>query len=106
MKPIPHRNISELPSIDPDLEPYQWEKLADYSDSSFLNFYLYAGSDRSLGSDFDTTKTSSRNIMTILGVAASLVLLGSALWSHSVGCNQSYSILEETIEVENAPAVN
>ncbi len=107
MKPIPHAHISQLSSTDPDLDLYQWQRLADYSDSSFLNFYLYAGSDRSLGADFDTEGTSSgKKIMTILGVTATLLLLGSALWCGSVECNQSYPILEEAMEVENAPAVN
>ena len=102
MKPIPYRNISQLSSIDPDLDLYQWQRLADYSDSSFLNSYLYAGSDRS----FDTEGASSgKKTMTILGVTATLLLLGSALWCPGE-FNQSYPILKEAMEVENAPAVN
>ena len=106
MKHTPYRNISQLSSIDPDLDLYQWQRLADYSDSSFLNFYLYAGSDRSLVFDVDKKKASSRNIMTILGVTVTLLLLGSALWCRSVELNQSYPILEEAMEVENAPTLN
>ncbi len=106
MKPIPHRNISQFSSVDPDLEPYQWAKLADYSDSSFLNFYFYAKSDRSLLSDFDTGRVASRNTIAILGVTAALFLLGSALWCRSVELHQPYPIFPETMEVGNAAAVN
>ena len=105
MKPTPHAHTSQLSSTDPDIDLYQWQRLADYSESSFFNFYLYAGSDRSLGADFDSEGASSRNIMTILGVTVTLLLLSSALWCRSE-FNQSYPILEEAIEVENAPTVN
>ena len=61
MKPIPTRNISKLSSTEePNIDLYQWQRLADYSDSSFSNFYLYAGSDRSLGSDFDAKASSGK----------------------------------------------
>ena len=44
--------------------------------------------------------------MTILGVTATLLLLGSALWCRSVEGSQSYPILEEAMEVGNAPTLN
>ena len=106
MKPTPHAHISQLSSTDPDLDLYQWQRLADYSDSSFLNFYLCFRSNQSLVSDFDEKKVSSGNIMTILGVIATLLLLGSALWCRSVEGNQSYLILEEAMEGGNAPTLN
>ena len=105
MKPIPRPSRSQLSSVDPDLDLYQWQKLADYSDSRFSNFYPYAGSNQSLVSEFDSESPSSRNIMIILGVTATLLLIGSALWCRSVELNQPYPILEEAIEIENAPTV-
>ena len=87
MKPIPHQNISQLSSVDPELESYRWEKLADYSESNLLNFYLYAGSNRSLASEFDTTNVSRGKSVTILGVVATLLLLGSAFWCRSIELN-------------------
>ena len=106
MKPIPHRNISQLSSIDPDLELYQWQRLADYSDSSFSNFYLYSRSYQNSVSDFDKKKVFSGNIMTFLGFTATLLLLGSALWCRLSQFSQPYQILEEPMEIENAPTVN
>ena len=64
------RNISQLSSTEPDLELSPRQRLADYSES--------------LVSDFDSEGPSSgKKIMTILGVTATLLLLGSALWCRS-----------------------
>ena len=92
MKPTPARNISKLSYTELELELYQWQRLADYSDSSSLNFYLSAGRDRSLVSENDAQASSGKKIMTILGVIATLVLCGSALWCRSVEGTQSYEI--------------
>ena len=92
MKPTPARNISQLSSIDPDIELSPRQRLADYSDSSSLNFYLSAGRDRSLVFDSDAKASSGKKIMTILGVIATLLLVGSALWCCSVEGTQSDEI--------------
>ncbi len=90
MKPTSDGNISQLSSIDLEKEPILWEKLADYSDSSFSNFYLYF---QRSGPGSDQRKGSDRKIMTILGVTATLLQLGSALWCRSFELNQSSPIL-------------
>ncbi len=106
MKPTNNRHISPLSSSEPDLDLYQWQRLADYSDSSFWNFYFFCRGDQNSRSDFDKKKVFSRNLITILGLIATLLLLGSALWCRSVQLNQPYPILEEPIERENAPTIN
>ena len=78
-------HLSQLSSTDPDLDLSPRQRLADYSES--------------LVSDFESECPSSgEKIMTILGVIATLLLLGSALWCRSVEGNQSYLILEEAME--------
>ena len=107
MKPTPDQNRSKLSSTEPDLDLCQWERLADYAtDRSFLNFYLYPGCDQRGSYDLRCYKNNSQKLMTILGVTASLLLIGSALWYRSVELNYPSPILEETMEGENAPTVN